>query len=104
VRLRQVLTNLVSNAITYTERGEVFVRVAYPVPQQLHVAVLDSGIGIAPRELDACSRRSSRAIARSRAATAARARARDLQEARLADGRRDPRREASPASAARSRS
>jgi two-component system sensor histidine kinase/response regulator len=52
VRLRQVLTNLVNNAITYTERGEVFVRVAYPVPQQLQIAVLDSGIGIAPRELD----------------------------------------------------
>jgi len=52
VRLRQVLMNLVSNAITYTERGEVFVRVAYPVPQQLQIAVLDSGIGIAPRELD----------------------------------------------------
>jgi two-component system sensor histidine kinase/response regulator len=52
VRLRQVLTNLVSNAVTYTESGEVFVRVAYPAPQQLHVAVLDSGVGIAPRELE----------------------------------------------------
>jgi signal transduction histidine kinase/DNA-binding response OmpR family regulator len=52
VRLRQVLTNLVNNAITYTEAGEVFVRIAYPAPEQLHVAVLDSGIGIAPRELE----------------------------------------------------
>ena len=52
VRLRQVLTNLVNNAITYTELGEVFVRIAYPAPKQLHVAVLDSGIGIAPRELE----------------------------------------------------
>ena len=52
VRLRQVVTNLVSNAITYTERGEVFVRVACPAPgSQLHIAVLDSGIGIAPGEL-----------------------------------------------------
>jgi len=47
-----VLTNLVNNAITYTELGEVFVRIAYPAPKQLHVAVLDSGIGIAPRELE----------------------------------------------------
>jgi CheY-like chemotaxis protein/anti-sigma regulatory factor (Ser/Thr protein kinase) len=52
VRLRQVLTNLVSNAITYTVRGEVFVRVACPAPgSQLHIAVLDSGIGIKPGEL-----------------------------------------------------
>ncbi len=52
VRLRQVLTNLVNNAITYTDRGEVFVRIAYPSPTQLHVAVLDSGVGIAPGKLD----------------------------------------------------
>ena len=48
-----MLTNLVSNAITYTERGEVFVRVACPSPgSQLQIAVLDSGIGIEPGELE----------------------------------------------------
>ncbi len=52
-RLRQVITNLVSNAITYTEEGEVFVRVAREAgASRLHVAVLDSGIGIEPRQLE----------------------------------------------------
>ncbi len=46
-RLRQVVTNLVANAIAYTEEGQVLVRVErIPEPPRLQVSVLDSGVGI----------------------------------------------------------
>ena len=46
VRIRQVLVNLVGNAVKFTERGGVHVRVDMPAPDRLRIAVEDSGIGI----------------------------------------------------------
>lgn len=52
-RFRQILMNLVGNAIKFTESGEVFVRVSqveqWEEGVKLHIAVEDTGIGI-PRE------------------------------------------------------
>ncbi|MDD2101927.1 ATP-binding protein [Pseudomonas putida] len=47
--LRQVLSNLLANAIKFTEGGDVSVEVALLAPgQRLRVSVTDNGIGIAP--------------------------------------------------------
>ena len=55
-RLRQVLTNLVGNAVKFTETGHVLIRVVGlevdEGSQQLHVTVEDTGIGIASEHLD----------------------------------------------------
>ena len=58
VRLRQVLLNLVGNAIKFTEQGEVAVHVSIRAEEQpseadrlcLHVVVRDTGIGIPPEK------------------------------------------------------
>ena len=46
-RVRQVLLNLVTNAVKFTPQGRVTVQVSWPA-QNLRVAVTDTGIGIAP--------------------------------------------------------
>ncbi len=57
LRLRQVLINLVGNAIKFTEQGEVALTVAREAAAdgaiQLHFSVRDTGIGIAPDMLEA---------------------------------------------------
>ncbi|HRF96675.1 MAG TPA: HAMP domain-containing sensor histidine kinase, partial [Aggregatilineales bacterium] len=52
VKLRQILINLISNAIKYTEKGHVMVRVSYPHEKRLHFAVEDTGCGIEADEID----------------------------------------------------
>jgi CheY-like chemotaxis protein len=52
LRVRQVLTNLLDNAIKFTERGHVTLR-AELHKEQLHFSVKDTGIGIAPARLAA---------------------------------------------------
>ncbi|HEX3728398.1 MAG TPA: ATP-binding protein, partial [Opitutaceae bacterium] len=47
-RFRQILTNLVGNAVKFTERGKVTVGAAEAGPERVRISVADSGIGIAP--------------------------------------------------------
>ncbi len=54
-RLRQILNNLVGNALKFTEKGEVVLEVDAPLPPSggkvvLHFVVRDTGIGIAPEK------------------------------------------------------
>ncbi|HEY9217411.1 MAG TPA: ATP-binding protein, partial [Phenylobacterium sp.] len=51
VRLRQVVGNLVNNAIKFTETGGVLVEVTAPARDRLRIAVRDTGIGIAAEKL-----------------------------------------------------
>ncbi|MDI9616858.1 MAG: PAS domain S-box protein [Methanothrix sp.] len=55
-RVRQVLVNLLENAIKFTERGEVFLRVSCQHMDEdlseLHFAVRDTGIGIPAEKMD----------------------------------------------------
>ncbi|HXI72698.1 MAG TPA: response regulator [Verrucomicrobiae bacterium] len=61
LRLRQVLTNLFSNAIKFTESGHVCARVSMlsappsddgkPQPLHLHFSIQDTGMGISPDRL-----------------------------------------------------
>jgi signal transduction histidine kinase/DNA-binding response OmpR family regulator len=53
-RLRQILVNLVANAIKFTDRGEISVQVSVESSEAdsatLHFAVTDTGIGIPPEQ------------------------------------------------------
>lgn len=53
LRLRQVLLNLLANAIKFTDSGEVSLRVSMPAPSRMCFEVRDSGIGIAESQWEA---------------------------------------------------
>ncbi len=61
VRLRQVLLNLASNAVKFTERGAVRIEISRPDEAQLKISVADSGIGITAEQLDRLFRRFTQA-------------------------------------------
>ena len=50
VRLRQILMNLVGNALKFTQQGEIMVRVVRLRDDTLQFSVSDTGIGISPEK------------------------------------------------------
>lgn len=52
LRVRQVLTNLVSNAVKFTHEGGVTVKVRALQDEMVEVSVSDTGIGISPEQLE----------------------------------------------------
>jgi CheY-like chemotaxis protein len=50
-RIRQVLTNLVNNAVKFTHQGHVLVTVESETNDRVRVSVSDTGIGVAPEKL-----------------------------------------------------
>lgn len=55
-RLRQVLINLISNAIKFTDQGSVTVTVEKTAIQSYRFTVADTGVGIAPEQIEAIFR------------------------------------------------
>ncbi|MDE3123658.1 MAG: response regulator, partial [Paracoccaceae bacterium] len=55
-RIRQVLTNLIGNAVKFTDHGQVLIRVvgleAAPGQHELHLTIEDTGIGIPAGQID----------------------------------------------------
>ena len=51
-RLRQVLLNLLANAVKFTDRGQVMLQVRFTPPTRLRFAVRDTGVGIGEDQLD----------------------------------------------------
>jgi signal transduction histidine kinase/CheY-like chemotaxis protein len=52
-KVSQVLRNFISNALKFTERGEVRVSVAAPAPGRVRFEVADTGVGIKPEDFAA---------------------------------------------------
>ncbi len=58
VRVKQIITNILTNAVKYTEKGSVTFRIGYerienePESVLLNVSVQDTGIGIKPEDIE----------------------------------------------------
>ncbi len=50
-KLRQILINLIANAVKFTDQGGVTFKVVHVNQHQVHFSVTDTGIGIAPEHL-----------------------------------------------------
>ena len=50
-RLRQVLVNIVANAVKFTKHGEVLVSVDCPAPERIRFTVRDTGIGMTAAQI-----------------------------------------------------
>ena len=76
-RLRQILINLLNNAVKFTDEGEVAVVVSYAAETsdrgRFHFRVRDTGIGIPRTGWKDCSRRSNRLMRRRAGGSEARA-------------------------------
>lgn len=51
LRIRQIITNIVANAIKFTKQGEVSIN-AFMDQNKVHLAIKDTGIGISPSNLE----------------------------------------------------
>ena len=51
IKLRQILLNLLSNAVNYTDQGQISV-IARTDGERLHIAVADTGVGVGPENLE----------------------------------------------------
>ena len=75
-RLRQILTNLLGNAIKFTQTGEVVLRAKLAEDSgddvTIRFEITDTGIGISPKAGPGCFNRFPRPTARPRASSAAR--------------------------------
>jgi signal transduction histidine kinase/AmiR/NasT family two-component response regulator len=61
MRLRQVVLNLASNAIKFTETGSVCIEISRPDVSRLEVRVIDTGIGISAEQLSRLFKRFTQA-------------------------------------------
>ena len=96
MRVRQVLLNLASNAVKFTERGSVRIEVSRPDVSRIEVSVIDTGIGVSPEQLDeAVHAVHAGGFLDDAPLRRHGAGARDQQAAGRADARRDPRDERS---------
>ncbi|MFK7805080.1 MAG: sensor histidine kinase [Anaerolineae bacterium] len=50
-KLKQALLNLVSNAVKYTQKGEVSILISTDIPEIVKIAVADTGVGISAEEI-----------------------------------------------------
>ncbi len=61
VRIRQVLDNLISNALKFTKKGHVIIRVDYSENTELKIEVEDSGIGLTQKQQESIFERFTQA-------------------------------------------